>query len=160
MDSNLCSFSYISVDDIAAVIALLAKSDIKHAYCQIPVHPQDRSLLGLRWQGNTFIDATLPFGLRSAPILFSAVADALEWVVKSRGAAHVFHYVDDFVFVGPPGSSDCDKDLHLFALTCHNLGGGVVIADDKTEGPATRLTVLGIEIDTMAMEIRLHEEKL
>ena len=37
---------------------------------------------------------------------------------------------------------------------------GVVVADDKTEGPSTRLTVLGIEFDTEAMVLRLPQEKL
>ena len=89
IDPQLCSLSYVSVDDIAASVlklgrgALLAKSDIKHAYRQIPVHPQDRVLLGLQWQGRYFMDATLPFGLRSAPIIFFSVADALEWIVRS-----------------------------------------------------------------------------
>ena len=80
---DLSSFSYISVADIA----LLAKSDIKHDYRQVPVHPDDRLLLGVRWNGQLFCDATLPFGLRSALIIFSAVADALQWIVKSRGVS-------------------------------------------------------------------------
>ena len=76
---DLCSFSYISVADIASVVlslgqgTLLAKSDIKHAYRQVPIHPDDWLLLGVRWNGQLFCDATLPFGLRSAPIIFSAV---------------------------------------------------------------------------------------
>ena len=114
-----CSFTYISVAEIVLVVlslgqgALLAKSDIKHAYWQIPVHPDDRWLLGMRWNGQMFCDATLPFGLRSAMIIFSAVADAPEWIVKSRGASHVFHYVDDFVILAPPNSDKCGRDLGL-----------------------------------------------
>ena len=164
IDRELCSLVYISVADIAAVVmqlgrgSLLAKSDVKSAYRQIPVHPDDRSLLGMRWQGQLFCDATLPFGLRSAPIIFSAVADALEWVVKARGGTHIFHYVDDFVFVGPPRSPKCSRDLQLFVDTCSELG--IELAVDKTEGPSTCLTILGIEIDTMAMELRLPQAKL
>ena len=30
------------------------------------MHPQDRPLLGVEWKGEIFIDATLPFRLRSA----------------------------------------------------------------------------------------------
>ena len=55
----------------------LVKLDLQHAYRIVPVHPDDRPLLGMNWQGHTFLDATLPFGLRSAPKIFSAVADAL-----------------------------------------------------------------------------------
>ena len=37
---------------------------------------------------------------------------------------------------------------------------GVPIAPDKCEGPATRLTFLGIEVDTTEMQLCLLEEKL
>ena len=61
-----------------------AKVDIQSAYKIIPVHPDDRLLLGMVWQGNLFVDAALPFGLRSAPWIFTAVADVLEWRAKLR----------------------------------------------------------------------------
>ena len=34
------------------------------------------------------------------------------------------------------------------------------VAEDKTEGPATSITFLGIEIDTEAFELRLPQHKL
>ena len=81
--------------------ARIAKSNIAHAYRQVPVHPHNRLLLGMVWRGRYFVDCTLPFGLRSAPLIFSAVAEALEWVARSKGAQCLFHYIDDFIFVGP-----------------------------------------------------------
>ncbi len=50
----------------------MAKADVKKAYRNVPVHPDDRRLLGMEWRGTTFVDRTLPFGLRSAPLLFTA----------------------------------------------------------------------------------------
>ena len=58
--------------------ALMAKMDIKQAYRNIPIFPQDRLLLGVMWNRDVYVDEVLPFGLRSAPILFSAVADVLQ----------------------------------------------------------------------------------
>jgi hypothetical protein len=104
------------------------------------------------------VDTRLPFGLRLAPLLFSAAADALEWVVKQSGCDHIFHYIDDFVLLGPPGSAECERGLRCLQQTCANLG--VLLAEDKTEGPATLLTVLGIEFDTQAMVLRLPSDKL
>ena len=34
--------------------------------------------LRMKWQGQVYVDAALPFGLRSAPKIFNALADALE----------------------------------------------------------------------------------
>ena len=58
--------------------ALLAKTDIKAAYRLILVHPMDRVWLGMKWEDLVYVDGMLAFGLRSAPKLFNAVADALE----------------------------------------------------------------------------------
>ncbi len=52
------------------------KGDILSAYRNIPVH--DRALLGMEWEGQLFVDRVLPFGLRSAPKIFLAVADAAQ----------------------------------------------------------------------------------
>lgn len=59
----------------------MVKADIKEAYRMVPVHPQDRWLLGVQWEGHTFVATVLPFGLRSAPKIFSAVADAVQWIL-------------------------------------------------------------------------------
>ena len=37
---------------------------------------------------------------------------------------------------------------------------GFAVAWEKVEGPTTKLTFLGIEIDTRAMELRLPQQKL
>ncbi len=63
----------------------LAKADIQAAYRMVPVHPDDRQLLGMRWKGQLFVETVLPFGLRSAPKIFNALADALEWILVARG---------------------------------------------------------------------------
>ena len=102
-------------------------------------------LLCMHWQGRLFIDATLPFGLRSAPLIFSAIADALEWVVRQVGAQYIFHYINDFILLGPPGSEECMRGLRCLEQACENPG--FVLATEKTEGPATMLTVLGIKFD-------------
>ena len=98
---ELCSLKYTSVEAVAAMAqrrgkgALLAKLDIRSAYRLIPVNPQDRHLLGIEWRGARYADGSLPFGLRSAPKIFSAVADALQWVMLDSGVSIVDHYLDD-----------------------------------------------------------------
>ena len=114
---DLCSRSYVSVDDAARLIvqagrgALLAKVDIKSAYRFVPVHPEDRLLLGMAWEGEVFINTVLPFGLHSAPKIFTALANALEWVVRQAFVEEVMHYLDDFLIVGAPDSDQCMVDL-------------------------------------------------
>ncbi|KAL5469194.1 hypothetical protein EMCRGX_G030413 [Ephydatia muelleri] len=146
ISSALCSLSYISVDTAAAVITslgqgtLLAKIDVQAAYRLIPVHPDDRPLL------------------LSAAKIFSAVADALEWILRRRGVDHVAQYLDDFIILGAPHSSQCAHSLRIVVDTCAELG--VPLALDKCEGPSTCLTFLGIELDTKTRTLRLPRDKL
>lgn len=164
IEPELCSMSYTSVDEAVRTILELgpqtemAKFDIESAYRLVPVHPEDRPLLGMKWKGQIYVDTVLPFGLRSAPKIFSAVADALEFIFKSKGVKRTRHYLDDFILFGAPKSAECQAALDLALRLCQFLG--VPIAVHKTEGPGTVLIFLGIELDTTAMEIRLPKEKL
>ena len=90
ISSELASLSYISIDEIARRVAsmgrgtLLAKMDIHNAYRLVPVHPEDRVLLGMRWKGMVYVDTRLPFRLQSALKIFTAVANALEWCFEDK----------------------------------------------------------------------------
>ena len=116
---------YSTLDQAIIVIAkkgpaaLLAKIDIAAAYRIIPIHPEDRHLLGMSWKGQLFIDAQLPFGLRSAPIIFSAVADAL---ANNQGITFCLHYLDDFLTVGSAASHECSHNMGILTTTCALLG--------------------------------------
>ena len=132
--------------------------DLESAYRHVPVHPDDRHLLGMRWRGNVCLDAALPFGLRSAPKIFSAVADALLWVMYEKGVTSELHYLDDFLLFGRPGTSECARNLSRALLTCQELE--IPVAENKVEGPSTALAFLGIEIDTEQGILRMPSDKL
>ena len=115
IDPTLCSLSYTSAETVATIIAqfggtpLLAKVDIESANRLIPVHPDDRTLLGVQWQGRVYIDpirSPLSSGLPQT----SAVADALQWYLRLKGIPHIEHYLDDFIIVAP-------NDTALYSTT-------------------------------------------
>ena len=161
---QLCSIQYATVDNAVHRIllqgtnALLAKIDIEHAYRNIPIHPNDRRLLGMSWEGNLYIDTVLPFGLKSAPKIFFAIADSLEWIALQARVSELLHYLDDFLMMGKGGSVECSSNLQLLVDLCRELG--VPLKWQKLEGPSTSLTFLGIVLDTQKMEMRLPKEKL
>ena len=136
----------------------MAKMDIKSAYRMVPVHPGDRPLLAVEWAGQIVFDTRLPFGLRLAPKIFTAIADALQWVFLKQGVTWVAHYLDDYITVGPPHSEVCQENLGVMLSTCRRLG--VPGAPEKCVGPSTVMVFLGFELDTDAMVVRLPEEKL
>ena len=137
----------------------MAKVDIKNAYRIIPVHPEDRALLGMQWEGALYVDAALPFGLRSVPKIFTCVANVLEWMMlREQGVQQVLHYLDDFLIVAPPHLNQGQADLRRLLQLFERLG--VPVAEEKREGPATLLTFLGIELDTVEMVCGLPERKV
>ena len=135
---------------------LMAKVDVKHAYRNVPIHPEDRHLLRMQFDGQVYLDTTLPFGLRSAPKIFTAVADALEWILRRKGVNWVMHYLDDYLTLGASGSTECAQNLSTMIECCDWLG--VPLKQEKVEGPTTCLEFLGITLDTVKMEIRFSEE--
>ena len=164
IQKDLASLSYVSIDDVVAEVlrkgrkSLIAKMDVKHAYRNIPVHPDDRHLLGMQWMGEVFVDMVLPFGLRSAPLLFTAVADALQWAMGCRGVSWLDHYIDDFFTIGGPGSTECAANVAIMREVFAEAN--LPTEPQKDEGPATVIGLLGIELDTERLEVRLPLDKL
>ena len=104
------------------------------------------------------MDKTLPFGLHSAPKLFSTVADGLAWALQCMGVANFIHYLDDFLFWGPSDSPICDASLgtatNLFARL------GLPTAQAKLLALPPNLPFRGIEIDLVSQQLTLPPDKL
>ena len=164
ISKDLCSLKYATVDQAVRRIlqlgegSYLAKIDIQHAFRNIPVNPEDRIYLGMSWRGDLYIDTVLPFGLRSAPKIINAIADAAEWILLHTGVTNLMHYLDDFLTIGSPRSTECRENLQAITATCQKLG--LPLKEEKVEGPATSLIFLGIQLDTLSMEMRLPDAKL
>ncbi len=141
ISKELASLSYVTPDEVAGLAArlgrgaLLAKMHIKQAYCQVSVHPVDTPLLGMLWKDKVFVNTTLPFGLRSAPLLFTALADAAQWVMKRHGTSHIFHYVDDFITMGAD-LAECTHNTAVMHEICARLGLPPEPAKDEGPRPA------------------------
>ena len=164
IEPSVCSLHYTSVDEACKRIvargqgAILAKFDVEGAFRTVPVDPDDRQLLGMRWEGQIYVDKVLPFGLRSAPKLYNAVADALLWILERYDGVNGLHYLDNFLLFGAPNSSQCERALQAALARCRNLG--VPVAPGKTKGPSTTLAFLGIELDTVSLTMCLPPPKL
>ena len=115
------SIQYVTVDAfINGIMArghgtLLAKFDVASAYRNMAIHPLDRPLLGMKWQGQCYVDMALPFGLQSAPYIFTAIADMVQWMLTAHhGVDFLHHYLDDFLTLGP-------QPLQFVTTTCRRV---------------------------------------
>lgn len=165
IDPNLCSVSYSRFDDVIEKIQKLGKStqlgkkDISSAFRLLPLYPGDFCLTGFTLLGKYYIDKCLPMGCSISCALFEKFATFLQWALqKKSGLNTVDHYLDDFIFLGRPGTDECSLLMKEFDNLCASLG--VPLAVEKEEGPVTKLIYLGLGIDTEEFKIYIPEEKL
>ena len=63
------SLEYIPVDNIVTnvrhhgTVGLLFKGDIQHAFRNVPVHPEDSCILGMKWNNQYYVSKVSPSGL-------------------------------------------------------------------------------------------------
>ena len=138
--------------------ALMSKVDIKSVYRIIPVHPSNRHLLGMFWQGGYYLDLALPFGLRSSPAIFKSLADLFHWcLVNNWNVLDLLHYLDDYFTFRPPSSDICASRLKAIDQAATEIG--IPLSPEKCVGPTTCLIFLGIELDSVRMTARLPADK-
>lgn len=140
--------------------SLLAKHDLKDTFRHIPLNHRDRFLIGCNWHGELYDYMVLIFGLHSAPYIFNLFAEALHWIIQRHIPALIKHYLDNFLTIFPPATTP-----HIATAATEWVQGlgtvlGLTFQPDKTVWPIITLEFLGNELDTLAMEARLPEDKL
>ena len=165
VDEKFTSVQYSSFDNAVNMIkslginAKIGKKDIKSAFRLLRIYPGDFDLLGFKLENYYFIDKCLPMGYSESCCLFEKFSTFIQWVVKNESSSdNVDHYLDDFLFAGRSNSQDCQFLMDTFDRVCDRLG--VPVAQEKTEGPCTKLQYLGLLVDTEKMVIQIPDSKL
>ncbi len=87
--------------------ALIAKADIKEAFRNIPIRPQDHHLLGFKFEDLYYYDKVLPMGASVSCAHFESFSQAIQWLLINHFKVTGLTHYDDFIFVGPPHSGLC-----------------------------------------------------
>ena len=77
---------------------------------------------GRNWHGLTIRS-------RSAPKIFCALSDTLEWIFLQAGISSCLHHLDDFLTLEALNSWECQKNLSILLDTCSKLG--ILLAREK-----------------------------
>ena len=151
-----------TIDNIVALIkvagpgSFLYNRDLARAYRQLRSDPGDWDLLGITWEGNIYIDLAIPFGLRWGAAACQRTTTAVTHMHKKLGFKSLV-YIDDFVGVEP--NISCAKQAYdSLGLLMSKLG--LEEAPHKAVPPTTSLTWIGIQFDTLQMEMRVPPLKL
>ena len=163
MKSTFSTFSFNTIDDIVKSVSpdsFMATVDLQNAYRSVPIHPNDRSHFGLRWDfgnGPTYLtDNFLCFGSKCSAFIFNRLTDAVSRYMLRKGYC-CYNYLDDFIIIEPTFSSACAAQNFLIG-TLRKLG--FYISWKKLISPTQQCRFLGIDIDSVDQRLILPSDKL
>ena len=130
----------------------LAKVDLKDAFFTIPIHHHHRKYLRFMFQQRAYQFTCLPFGLCSAPWVFTKVLKPALALLRQEGV-RLIAYIDDILVLAE------SKEMvvnHLTGIVYLLENLGFIINQKKSVlTPAQTIEFLGLTVDSLAMELRL-----
>ena len=140
-----------------------AKSDLSSAFRHLCLAKKYWCLLVMKAKHplmNTwfyFIDKCMPFGASISCANFQKFSDALAHIVKHFTGFANLNYLDDFFFVAVI-TAICNKQVSMFMKICHLVR--FPVSQEKTVWACTKITFLGLLIDTVAQLVCIPVEKV
>ena len=114
--------------------------DLSDAYLHIPIHPKYWKFLVFQVGNRRFQFMVLPFGLNTAPRVFSAVMKALKRWARQQGML-LFQYLDDWLQLHLITQVLSEHTMQL-AKRCQRLG--LIVNFEKSElDPTQQIVFLG-----------------
>ena len=113
-------------------------------------------MLGIKFQGQYFIDLSVAFGYRHGSKIFQRCTDAIRHIMTVNGFPNLFNYIDDLVYTDFPSNTHQAFDFlnHLLADL------GLDISYKKLVPPDMAVICLGILINTTDKTISIPAKKL
>ena len=163
---------YMSFREVAQFVHALGPGaylwivDAKDAYYRVPIKKKYWRYMAIKWLGVIFVFTSLQMGLASACAIYQAFADAVLYIIKTKGA-HLFvtvsgfcfihHYLDDF-FGGHSNkyiaTLQCEYVVHIFALL------GIPTQWGKVKLPNWKQILLGWLYNTRAGTVSVPPDKV
>ena len=136
----------------------MVKLDLKDAYLQIPIHPDHQHLLTFQWEDKSCMLKCLPFGLSSAPRMFTKLLKPMVGFLRQIECCLLIIYLDDILIM----HQNREQLQQLIQLTCQlfeNLGLMVNLKKSITT-PTQGLEFLGFQVCSLSMRLSIPSEKL
>ena len=135
----------------------LVKVDLKDAYFSVPISQKHRKFLCFQFEDKSYQFNCLPFGLASAPWVFTKTLKPVAALGRELGIRMVV-YIDDILLMAETKEKARDQASSLiYLLQCP----GFTVNMEKTVlEPGQCLEFLGFMVDTTRMELSLPAQKI
>ncbi|KAG7298972.1 hypothetical protein JYU34_017443 [Plutella xylostella] len=134
----------------------MATIDLQDAYFFISVNEADRKMLRFEWNSNLYEFNVLPFGLCTAPYVFTKIIKPVVHYLRSMGLMSV-NYLDDFMCIGRT-YTECLENIKITKQFLESLGFVINISKSQLI-PSTYCKFLGFNFDTHNMTLNLPQDK-
>ncbi|KAM9974261.1 hypothetical protein ACTFIR_012782 [Dictyostelium discoideum] len=134
----------------------MVKLDIKKAYLHVLVDPQYRDLFRFVWKGWHYRWKTMPFGLSTAPRIFTMLLRPVLRMLRDINVS-VIAYFNDLLIVGST-KEECLSNLKKTMDLLVKLGFKLNMEKSVLE-PTQSITFLGLQIDSVSMKLLVPKEK-
>lgn len=155
--------SHFQMEDVKTVLNILklnnymGKVDLRSAYHAIPVHEHFRKYLRFKWRDTLYEYTCIPFGLCTAPRLFTKVMKPVVSYLRKIGFISII-FIDDLLLVGNTFSKCLDNILNTVELL--EKLGFTINYDKSVLNPIQEIEYLGFVFNTVRMTISLPERKI
>ena len=102
--NNYVEYCHFKMEDLKAVADLLKPGDfmcklnLKDAYFSVPLHRRSQKFIRFKLQGRTYQFTCLPFGLKSAPHIFTKILKPVTGILRKMGI-RIKVYLDDMLIM-------------------------------------------------------------
>lgn len=154
---------HFKIEDLRTALKLISKNcfmstlDLKDAYFLVKIHPDSRKYLRFIYNEEIFEFNVLPFGLCTAPYVFTKVMKPIIKLLRCKGHLSTV-YLDDFLLVG------CNYDSCMSnVIDTSNLlkSMGFIINTNKSNLlPTNNCKFLGFIINSNTLQLSLPADKV
>ena len=161
---NQCvTYHHFKMEGIHLVLDMIqsgeyfTKIDLKDAYFSVAITEEHRKYLRFRWGDQLYQFRACPFGLASAPRMFTKLMKPITPVLRRMGIKMVI-YLDDMIFLHQdPVLLEIQTQSAIWVL--QHLGFQINWEKSITT-PAQSIEFLGFEIDAIQMKVKLPVGKM
>lgn len=160
--NKFISTKHFKLEDIRTALKLISKEcyiatlDLKDAYFLINIHPESRKYLRFIIDGKMYEFNVLPFGICTAPYIFTKLMKPVVQLLRSCG--HISSiYLDDLFLTGQT-YQECVQNIETTQMLLEALGF-IINHEKSVKIPSKSCKYLGYIINTHKWQLSLPTEK-
>ena len=143
--------------DLVMPGCFFASIDLRDAYYSVPIWEPHQKYLSFQWEGKFFKFCVLPFGLTSAPRVFTKILKPVFAHLREMGIS-CLGYIDDCLVVSK-SFEECQKHVDVMKDMLEALGFSIN-GEKSSLVPDTKIVFLGYEVNSLTMTVTPTQDKI